>query len=148
MSYREQLRQAREILQGEIQELQLNLASREMDLRKLDGLLKETGGRQGAGPSLTSQIVEVLHALTKDSPEGVSARAVVQEFGQARDDVNESTIRSTLYQVTRKIRPTEIGVGDGVQQVRVVKNGPLYDVELVTEQEAELIQLPGEAGGR
>ena len=40
MSYREQLRQAREILQGEIQELQLNLASREMDLRKLDGLLK------------------------------------------------------------------------------------------------------------
>lgn len=139
MSYREQLRQAREILQGEIQELQMSLASKEMDLRKLDGLLKDTGGRKGRGPSLTSQIVEVLHALTKDSPEGVSARAVVQEFGQARDDVNESTIRSTLYQVTRKMRPTEIAVGDEVQQVRVIKNGPLYDVELVAKQEAELI---------
>ncbi len=147
MSYREQLRQAREILHGEIQELQLNLARREMDLRKLDGLLKETGGRQGAGPSLTSQIVEVLHSLAKDSPEGVSARAVVQEFGQTRDDVNESTIRSTLYQVTRKLRPTEIAVGDGVQQVRVVKNGPLYDVELITEQAAELIQVSSEASG-
>lgn len=139
MSYREQLRQAREILQGEIQELQMSLASKEMDLRKLDGLLKDAGGRKGRGPSLTSQIVEVLHALTKDSPEGVSARAVVQEFGQARDDVNESTIRSTLYQVTRKMRPTEIAVDDEVQQVRVIKNGPLYDVELVSKQEAELI---------
>jgi Fe2+ or Zn2+ uptake regulation protein len=110
-----------------------------MDLRKLDGLLKETGGRRGAGPSLTSQIVEVLHTLAKDSPDGVSARAVVQEFVQNRDDVNESTIRSTLYQVTRKIRPTEIGVGDEVQRVRVIKKGPLYDVVLVSEQEAEFV---------
>ncbi len=88
---------------------------------------------------MTSQIVAILHALAKDSPEGVSARAVVQEFGQTRDDVNESTIRSTLYQVTRKMRPTEITVGDVVQEVRVVKNGPLYDIELVSEQEAELV---------
>jgi len=139
MSYREQLRQAREILEGEIQELRMSLASKEMDLRKLDGLLKETGGRRGAGPSLTSQIVEVLHTLAKDSPDGVSARAVVQEFVQNRDDVNESTIRSTLYQVTRKIRPTEIGVGDEVQRVRVIKKGPLYDVVLVSEQEAEFV---------
>ncbi|MCK9524641.1 MAG: hypothetical protein M0R49_01775 [Limnochordia bacterium] len=139
MSYREQLRQAREILQGEIRELQVGLASKEMDLRKLDGLLRETGARRGTGPSLTSQIVAILHALAKDSPEGVSARAVVQEFGQTRDDVNESTIRSTLYQVTRKMRPTEITVGDVVQEVRVVKNGPLYDIELVSEQEAELV---------
>ena len=56
-----------------------------------------------------------------------------------REDVNESTIRSTLYQVTRKMRPTEIIVGDGVEKVRVVKNGPLYDVQLVTEQGAELV---------
>ena len=139
MSYREQLRQARDILQGEIQELQLSLTSKEMDLRKLDGLLKETGKRRGVGPSLTSQIVEALYALAQDSPEGVPARAVVQEFVQARDDVNESTIRSTLYQVTRKLRPTEISVGDDVQRVRVIKNGPLYDVELVTKQEAELL---------
>jgi hypothetical protein len=139
MSYREQLRQAREILEGEIQELRMSLASKEMDLRKLDGLLKETGGRRGAGPSLTSQIVEVLHTLAKDSPDGVSAMAVVQEFVQNRDDVNESTIRSTLYQVTRKIRPTEIGVGDEVQRVRVIKKGPLYDVVLVSEQEAEFV---------
>ncbi|HHT91205.1 MAG: hypothetical protein ACOX57_11975 [Limnochordia bacterium] len=139
MSYREQLRQARDILQGEIQELHRSLVSKEMDLRKLDGLLKETGSRRGAGPSLTSQIVEALYVLAQDSPDGVPARAVVKEFAQARDDVNESTIRSTLYQVTRKLRPTEICVGDGVEQVRVVKNGPLYDVELVTKQEAELL---------
>ena len=139
MSYREQLRQARDILQGEIRELQISLTSKEMDLRKLDGLLKETGNRRGVGPSLTSQIVEALYVLAQDSPEGVPARAVVQEFAQARDDVNESTIRSTLYQVTRKLRPTEISVGDHVQRVRVVKNGPLYDVELVTKQEAELL---------
>jgi len=144
MSYREQLRQAREILQEEVQELRLCLASKEMDLRKLDGLLKETGSKRRPGPSLTSQIVAVLHNLAQDSPEGVSARAVVQKFGQARSDVNESTIRSTLYQVTRKLRPTEISVGDGVQQVRVVKKGPLYDVELVAEQEAELIEVAGE----
>ncbi|MDI9421982.1 MAG: hypothetical protein QM451_07135 [Bacillota bacterium] len=139
MSYREQLRQARDILQGEIQELHRSLVSKEMDLRKLDGLLKETGSRRGAGPSLTSQIVEALYVLAQDSADGVPARAVVKEFAQARDDVNESTIRSTLYQVTRKLRPTEICVGDGVEQVRVVKNGPLYDVELVTKQEAELL---------
>jgi hypothetical protein len=139
MSYREQLRQARDILQGEIQELHRSLVSKEMDLRKLDGLLKETGSRRGAGPSLNSQIVEALYVLAQDSADGVPARAVVKEFAQARDDVNESTIRSTLYQVTRKLRPTEICVGDGVEQVRVVKNGPLYDVELVTKQEAELL---------
>ncbi|HBG00384.1 MAG TPA: hypothetical protein DDW87_02255 [Firmicutes bacterium] len=119
--------------------MQISLISKEMDLRKLDGLLKETGNRRGVGPSLTSQIVEALYVLAQDSPEGVPARAVVQEFAQARDDVNESTIRSTLYQVTRKLRPTEISVGDDVQRVRVVKNGPLYDVELVTKQEAELL---------
>lgn len=139
MSYREQLRQARDILQREIEELQASLASKELDLRKLNGLLKESGVRRGTGPSLTSQIVEVLHALAQNSPEGISARAVVQEFGQTRDDVNESTIRSTLYQVTRKMRPTKISVGDEVKQVRVVKNGPLYDVILVPEQEAELV---------
>ncbi len=139
MSYREQLRQAREILLEEIQDMQMNLASKELDLRKLDGLLKNSGGRRGAGPSLTSQIVEALYVLAQGSSEGVPARAVVQEFGQARDDVNESTIRSTLYQVTRKLRPTEICVGDEVEQVRVTKNGPLYDVELVSKQGAELV---------
>ena len=61
MSYREQLRQARDILQGEIQDLHRSLASKEMDLRKLDGLLKETGSRR-AGPSLR-QIVEALYVL-------------------------------------------------------------------------------------
>lgn len=64
---------------------------------------------------------------------------MVQRFAQIREDVNESTIRSTLYQVVRKIRPTEILVGDAVERVRVVKNGPLYDVRLVAEQEAELL---------
>lgn len=139
MSYREQLRQAREILNEEIQALQSNLAGKEKDLRKLDSLLKETGSQRGAGPSLTSQIVEELYLLAQESPDGVPARAVVQKFTRRRDDVNESTIRSTLYQVTRKMRPTEIMVGEGVERVRVLKNGPLYDVELVSEQSAELV---------
>ncbi|HHW72331.1 MAG TPA: hypothetical protein GX393_03790 [Firmicutes bacterium] len=139
MGYREQLRQAREILQSEIAELQGKLAAKEQDLRKLDNLLREAGVPRGSRPSLTSQIVETLYLLAKDNPDGVPARAVVQRFAQLRDDVNESTIRSTLYQVTRKLRPTEIVVGDCVERVRVVKNGPLYDVELVTEQSAELV---------
>ena len=114
------------------------MAAKEQDLRKLDNLLREAGVPRGSRPSLTSQIVETLYLLAKDNPDGVPARAVVQRFAQLRDDVNESTIRSTLYQVT-KAGPTEIVVGDCVERVRVVKNGPLYDVELVTEQEAELL---------
>lgn len=139
MGYREQLKQAREILQSEIAELQSILAGKEQDLRKLDNLLKESESPRGARPSLTSQIVETLYILAQENPDGVPARAVVQKFAQIRADVNESTIRSTLYQVTRKLRPTEIVVGDGVERVRVVKKGPLYDVQLVPEQRAELV---------
>lgn len=139
MGYREQLRQAREILQSEIAELQRKLEAKEQDLRKLDSLLKESGSPRGSRPSLTSQIVETLYILAQENSDGVPARAVVQKFTQIRDDVNESTIRSTLYQVTRKMRPTEIMVGDGVEKVRVVKNGPLYDVQLVAEESAELL---------
>ncbi len=51
MGYREQLRQARELLQAEILELQAVLATKELDLRKLDGLLKESGVRRGGQPS-------------------------------------------------------------------------------------------------
>lgn len=139
MGYREQLRQARGILQEEIKELESSLAVKEMDLRKLDSLLKDAGEWRGTGPSLTTQIVETLYGLAKESPQGVPARLVVQEFIRGRDDVNESTIRSTLYQVVRKMRPTQIQVGNDIQRVRVRKDGSLYDVELVAEQEAELI---------
>ena len=134
MGYREQLRQARELLQEEVLELQVLLATKEQDLRKLDSLLKESGVRRGGQPSLTSQIVEALYVLTQETPDGVPARAVVQEFGRQREDVNESTIRSTLYQVTQKMRPTEIMVDEDVKSVRVYKNGPLYDVELVSKE--------------
>lgn len=134
MGYRDQLRQARELLQAEILELQLFLGNKEHDLRKLDGLLKETSGQREGQRTLTSQVVEALYILAQEAPDGVPARAVVQEFSRERDDVNESTIRSTLYQVTRKMRPTEIKVDEQVEQVRVYKNGPLYDVELVTEE--------------
>lgn len=139
MGYREQLRQARELLQEEILELQALLATKELDLRKLDGLLRETGVRRGGQPSLTSQIVEALYILTQEAPDGVPARAVVQEFGRLREDVNESTIRSTLYQVTRKMRPTEIMADDGIKSVRVLKNGPLYDVELVSKETPQIV---------
>lgn len=139
MGYREQLRQARSILQEEIRDLEVALQQKAFDLRKLDSLLKDTGELRQAGPSLTAQIVETLYLLAQTSPEGVPARLVVQEFSRGREDVNESTIRSTLYQVVRKRRPTEIQVGNATQKVRVMKAGPLYDVELVAKQEAELI---------
>jgi hypothetical protein len=134
MGYREQLREAREILQKEIQELHDNLVSKEYALRKIEGILKGEEGRRGRKPSLTSQIVEALYHLSQEHGEGVPAKAVIDVFAVRRQDVNPSTIRSTLYQVTRKQRPTEIAVGDGVKRVRVLKNGPLYDVELVSPQ--------------
>lgn len=139
MAYREQLRQAREILQGEIEKLNQTLASKALDLRKLDGLLKEKGEKRRGQPSLTSQIVESLYSLVQEFPDGVPARAVVHKFGEGRKDVNESTIRSTLYQVTRKMRPTEISVGDVVKKVRVLKKGSLYDVELVAKESSQVL---------
>ncbi|HHY09400.1 MAG TPA: hypothetical protein GX528_02410 [Firmicutes bacterium] len=139
MAYREQLRQAREILQGEIERLHQTLAAKELDLRKLDGLLTEKKGKGREQPSLTSQVVGSLYTLAQESPEGVPARAVVHKFARERRDVNESTIRSTLYQVTRKMRPTEISVGDQVKKVRVLKNGPLYDVELVGKEPPQIL---------
>ncbi|NLJ79862.1 MAG: hypothetical protein GX335_02435 [Firmicutes bacterium] len=139
MGYRESLQQAREILEGEIREVEERLAKKEQDLRQLDNLLKEKGRRRAGEQSLTSQIVESLYMLAQRSPEGVPARAVVAEFGQQRQDVNESTIRSTLYQVTRKMRPTEILVDQGIKKVRVLKNGPLYDVELISQEPAEIV---------
>ncbi|HHY15262.1 MAG TPA: hypothetical protein GX521_04210 [Firmicutes bacterium] len=137
MGYQEQLREAREILQKEIKELHDNLASKEFALRKIDGILKGSGSGRGRRPSLTSQIVEALYSLSKEHERGVPAKAVIEEFAGRRQDVNPSTIRSTLYQVTRKLRPTEIAVGEGIKQVRVLKDGPLYDVELVSAQQAE-----------
>lgn len=139
MSYREQLQQARQFLEQEIQELQLSLVQREQELRKLDGLLKERDDQGGKEPSLTNQIVTTLYRLMEENSEGVPARLVVQQFSLKRNDVNESTIRSTLYQVTRKIRPTEITVDDEIRRVKVLKDGPLYNIELVTKQEAELV---------
>ncbi|HHU62579.1 MAG: hypothetical protein QM401_08940 [Bacillota bacterium] len=139
MSYREQLRQARCLLEREIQELHKNLIAKERDLKKLEGLLKDKGAKRGDEGSLTSQIVQALYLLAKEQDTGVPARTVVQEFIQQRDDVNESTIRSTLYQVTRKMRPTEIAVGEDIKLVKVLKEGPLYNVELISEQEAKLV---------
>lgn len=139
MSYREQLRQARVLLEKEIEELHKKLVTKERDLKKLEGLLKDKSTKRGAEHSLTSQIVQALYLLAQDQTTGVPARSVVQKFSQQRDDVNESTIRSTLYQVTRKMRPTEIAVGENMKQVRVLKDGPLYNVELVIEQDAKLV---------
>lgn len=134
MGYKEPLRQARELLLMEIGDLRTQLGKKEYELRRLDSFLKESDQDRSHTVSLTKQIVAALYVLAQQSSEGVPARAVVQEFVRERDDVNESTIRSTLYQVTRKIRPTEIMVDDQTKQVRVLKNGPLYGVEIVAPQ--------------
>lgn len=140
MGYEKQLRQARELLQEEIGQLRQTLASKEAALRKLEGLLKGTGPGRGEQPSLTSQIVTALYRLAPDDGRGVPAKTVIKEFEKSRQDVNASTIRSTLYQVARKLRPTEISLSEGVKKVRVLKEGPLYKVELVSPSALEVPQ--------
>ncbi|NLM40402.1 MAG: hypothetical protein GX205_10150, partial [Firmicutes bacterium] len=105
MGYQAILRQARDLLEGEIAELRAQLEQKEANLRRLDSFLRDPARPKSGEPSLTQQVVAVLYNLTQETEGGVPARAVVEAFIQKRRDVNESTIRSTLYQVTRKLSP-------------------------------------------
>lgn len=138
MGYQEILRQARDLLEGEIAELKAQLNQKENNLKRLDSFLKEPYRPKGEQASLTQQIVTVLYHLAQEQDEGVSARAVVENFTQRRRDVNESTIRSTLYQVTRKLSPTKIKVGDSIKHVKVHKQGPLYGIEEVVNKSSNV----------
>ncbi|HHT74403.1 MAG TPA: hypothetical protein GX008_11905 [Firmicutes bacterium] len=133
MGYQQVLRQARDLLEAEIADLRRQLEHKEASLKRLQAFLREP---QPAGErtSLTQEIVTVLYNLVQDRDAGVPAREVVEAFTQRRGDVNESTIRSTLYQVTRKLSPTPVKVGDGVKHVKVRKHGPLYDVEEISPE--------------
>ncbi|HHT35704.1 MAG: hypothetical protein ACE3NC_04220 [Candidatus Wallacebacter cryptica] len=135
MGYEDSLRQARELLISEINHLKDELAKKEQHLRKLDSFLREpyTSGRNGT--SLTKSVVEIVYRLVKAENEPITAKAVVKEFFKHRQDVNESTIRSTLYQVSRKQKPTEIEVEGSVIAVEIIKDGPTYDVAVVSEAE-------------
>lgn len=130
MGYHQALRQARELLEAEIAELKRQLEHKEASLKRLQAFLREP---QPAGKrtSLTQEIVTVLYNLVQERGGAVPARDVVEAFVQRRVDVNESTIRSTLYQVTRKLSPTQVKTDDGAKHVKVRKHGPLYDVEEV-----------------
>ena len=136
MGYEESLRQAKELLMVEIESLKEQLGRKEASLKKLDSFLREPGKKEDDAISLTQQIVELVFSLVNDGGQPVSAKAVVKEFFQKRTDVNESTIRSTLYQVTRKQKPTEIADGDKEVSVRVIKEGPYYDISFEDDKQA------------
>ncbi len=136
MNYEESLRQAKVALQEEILDLREQLAKKEASLRKIDAFLREPYRKHSSGSSLTQQVVALVERLGTHDMQPVSAKAVVKEFMKERDDVNESTIRSTLYQVSRKQKPTEIIVDGSSFQVRVVKQGPMYSVQRVTSGSA------------
>lgn len=134
MGYEESLRQARDLLAAEIKQLKEQLDRKEASLRKLESFLKEPYKQDGNGESLTQQIVELVYTLVERENKPVSAKMVIKEFYKNRNDVNESTIRSTLYQVTRKQKPTEVKVDGGSVWVRVLKDGPLYDIRIPDEK--------------
>ena len=130
MGYEDSLRQARELLILEINELKEQLARKEQNLKKLDAFLREPYTSSGNGTSLTKSIVEIVYQLVSSHGHPITAKAVVKEFFKHRQDVNESTIRSTLYQVSRKQKPTEIEVNGSRIGVSVIKDGPTYDVKV------------------
>ncbi len=131
VGYENSLRQAREILITEINDLKEQLARKELSLRKLDSFLKEPYESSYSGISLTQRVVEIVYELVSEHNKPITAKEVVKEFHQERKDVNESTIRSTLYQVSRKQKPTEIEVNGHTIDVAIIKEGPIYDVEIV-----------------
>ncbi|MGI6147900.1 MAG: hypothetical protein GX195_07675 [Firmicutes bacterium] len=133
MGYQQILLQARNLLEAEIAELRQQLEHKEASLKRLQTFFREPH-LAGERTSLTQEIVTVLYTLVQDRAGGVPAREVVEAFLQRRRDVNESTIRSTLYQVTRKLSPTQVKVGDTIKHVKVRKQGPLYDVEEISPE--------------
>lgn len=127
MSYEDSLRKAKELLLVEINELKDQLAHKEQNLKKLDSFLKEPQGHNNRC-SLTKNIVEIVYRLVTHERQPVTAKAVVKEFYRHRNDVNESTIRSTLYQVSKKQKPTNVDVDNQKIAVTVLKEGPTYDI--------------------
>jgi len=135
MGYEESLKHARDLLVAEITALREQLVKKEASLKKLESFLREPYTSQEQGQSLTGQIVQKVYELCDKGSHPVSAKEVVREFLKSRNDVNESTIRSTLYQVTRKQRPTEVKDDDSeaMLEVKVYKDGPHYGVTLYEE---------------
>ena len=131
MGYEESLRQAKELLLAEINGLKEQLAKKELSLKKLESFLKEPHKKDDTLGSLTQNIVEIVYQLVSSQKQPVTAKAVVQEFYKTRNDVNESTIRSTLYQVSRKQKSTDIVVDENNIAVNILKKGPTYDIEVV-----------------
>lgn len=141
MGYEDSLRQAKELLVAEINELKDKLAKKEQSLKRLELFLKEPLSNNENGYSLTKSIVEIVFKLVSDQKQPVTAKAIVKEFFKNRQDVNESTIRSTLYQVSKKQKPTEISVNSKKIDVEIIKDGPTYDVNVVDQNEQILKQV-------
>ncbi len=131
MGYEESLRQAKELLLAEINGLKEKKKKKELSLKKLESFLKEPHKKDDTLGSLTQNIVEIVYQLVSSQKQPVTAKAVVQEFYKTRNDVNESTIRSTLYQVSRKQKSTDIVVDENNIAVNILKKGPTYDIEVV-----------------
>lgn len=145
MGYEESLRQAKNLLVEEIDGLREQLARKELSLKKLNSFLKEPHGYDDNGISLTCYIVELVYRLVLAEGEPVTAKAVVQEFYRNRSDVNESTIRSTLYQVSRKQKPTCIQHKNARVAVQIIKDGPTYNVKIIENDHKENIKVQANA---
>lgn len=138
MSYEESLKQACQLLAAEVETLRAQLEKKETSLRKLESFMKEPYQKEEYNGSLTKCIVSVLYNLVTSRKQVVTAKLVVKEFNKIRNDVNESTIRSTLYQVSRKQKPTILNVHGTNVPVSVIKNGPTYDIQIVRDEQEAL----------
>ncbi len=134
MGFEESLKEAKKSLVAEINALKDELARKECSLRKLESFLKGTQSTDGNGYSLTQNIAKTVYQLVSNEKKAITAKAVVKEFSKHRKDVNESTIRSTLYQVSKKQKPTQIFVNGQGLAIEIIKDGPTYDVAVVEEE--------------
>ena len=119
VSYEDSLRQARELLILEINELKEQLARKEQNLKKLDAFLKEPYGSSGNGTidkstKLSTACIQPGHPIT--------AKQSSRLF-KYRQDVNESTIIHLAP--GRKQKPTEIEVDGNKIGVSVIKMADL-----------------------
>lgn len=138
MGYEESLWHARDLLVEEIKALRQQLLLKEEQLRRLNSVLRDPIHKRGSGTvSLTKQILTTIYQMSRDRTHPISAKQIVREFRKQRHDVNESTIRSTLYQVSRKQKATEIECEGWLLEVKLLKEGPWYMLEVLGQYPLE-----------
>ena len=134
MGYQQILLQARNLLEAEIAELRQQLEHKEASLKRLRPSFREPHLAERTHIPDAKRSSLFFTPWYRTELGGVPAREVVEAFLQRRRDVNESTIRSTLYQVTHQAQSHASQSGDTIKHVKVRKQGPLYDVEEISPE--------------